>query len=135
MNQENKPMPENEIREPYKEPNDKTTYMTDLQKCLNRLEEKGYKDQFRVEKKRLQSMTDAKKKYKPEDLKAVNFYRFEGISDPDDMSILYAIETMDGQKGTLIDAYGRYSDEDTGAFMQNVDIHKKIPAQWVDEEE
>ena len=133
MNQENKPMPENEIREPYQEPNDKTTYMTDLQKCLNRLEEKGFKDQFRVEKKRLQSMTDAKKKYKPEDLKAVNFYRFEGISDPDDMSILYAIETVDGQKGTLIDAYGRYSDEDTGAFMQNVDIHKKIPAQWVDE--
>lgn len=133
MNQENKPMPENEIREPYQEPNDKTTYMTDLQKCLNRLEEKGFKDQFRVEKKRLQSMTDAKKKYKPEDLKAVNFYRFEGISDPDDMSILYAIETNDGQKGTLIDAYGRYSDEDTGAFMQNVDIHKKIPAQWVDE--
>ena len=71
MNQENKPMPENEIREPYKEPNDKTTYMTDLQKCLNRLEEKGYKDQFRVEKKRLQSMTDAKKKYKPEHMKAV----------------------------------------------------------------
>jgi hypothetical protein len=135
MNQENKPMPENVSREPYQEPNDKTTYMTDLQKCLNRLEQKGYTDQFRVEKKRLQSMTDAKKKYKPQDLTAVNFYRFEGISDPDDMSILYAIETCDGQKGTLIDAYGRYSDEETSAFMQDVDIHKKVPAQWVDEED
>lgn len=133
MNQENKPMPENETRGAYQEPNDKTTYMTDLEKCMNRLEEKGYKDQFRVEKKRLKSMTDDKKSYKPEDINAVNFYRFEGNSDPDDMSILYAIETCDGRKGTLVDAYGHYSDDDTGAFMQDVDIHKKIPAQWVDE--
>jgi hypothetical protein len=133
MNQENKPMPENELREPYQEPNDKTTYMTDLQKCLNKLEEKGYKDQFRVEKKRLQSLTDPKKKYKSEDVKAVNFYRFEGITDPDDMSILFAIETTDGNRGTLIDAYGLYSDDDTGAFMQEVDISKKVSSRWTEQ--
>lgn len=127
-------MPENEIRESYTEPNDKTTYMTDLQKCLNRLEEKGYTDQFRVENKRLQSTTDPKKKYKAADVKAVNFYRFEGITDPDDMSILFAIETVDGTKGTLIDAYGMYSDDDTGAFMQEVDIHKKVSSRWKDEQ-
>ena len=132
MNQENKPMPENELREPYQEPNDKTTYMTDLQKCLNKLEEKGYKDQFRVENKRLQSLTDPKKKYKSEEVKAVNFYRFEGITDPEDMSILFAIETADGNKGTLIDAYGMYSDDDTGAFMQEVDINKKVSSRWTD---
>ena len=114
----------------YTEPNDKTTYMTDLQKCMKKLEEQGYTDQFRVEKKYLQSMADAKKKYKPKDVKAVNFYRFEGITDPEDMSILYAIETTDGTKGTLVDAYGHYSDEDTGAFMQEVDIHKKVSARF-----
>ncbi len=134
MNQENKPMPEKELREPYQEPNDKTTYMTDLQKCLNKLEEKGYYDQFRVENKRLQSLTDPKKKYKSEDVKAVNFYRFEGITDPDDMSILFAIETADGNKGTLIDAYGMYSDDDTGAFMQEVDINKKVSSRWTDDQ-
>ncbi|MFL5787872.1 MAG: hypothetical protein ACJ748_07445, partial [Flavisolibacter sp.] len=90
----------------------------------------GYVDQFRVEKDRLQSMTDAKKKYKPKDVKAVNFYRFEGDSNPDDMSILYAIETCDGTKGTLVDAYGNYSDDDTGEFMQQVDINKRIPLTW-----
>ncbi|MBD0368348.1 MAG: hypothetical protein ICV53_19865, partial [Flavisolibacter sp.] len=89
-------------------------------------------DQFRVEKKYLQSLTDKKKKYKPKDVKAVNFYRFEGISDPDDMSILYAIETCDGRKGTLIDAYGNYSDDDTGAFMQEVDINKKVSSRWTE---
>lgn len=122
---------ENNTNDPnYSQANDRMTFMTDLDKCLNFLEEKGYTDQFRVEKKDLVSLKESKKKYKPKDVKAVNFYRFEGISDPDDMSILYAIETTDGTKGTLIDAYGRYSDEATGAFMQEVDISKKVSAIW-----
>lgn len=122
---------ENNNNDPnYSQANDRMTFMTDLDKCLNFLEEKGYTDQFRVEGKHLVSLKDSKKKYKPKDVNAVNFYRFEGISDPDDMSILYAIETCDGTKGTLVDAYGRYSDEATGAFMQEVDISKKVSAIW-----
>jgi hypothetical protein len=58
-------------------------------------------------------------------VKAVNFYRFEGISNPDDMSILYAIETSDGRRGTLVDAYGFYSDDETGEFINQVEINKK----------
>ncbi len=108
----------------YDEANDRLTFMTDLQKVQDNLEKYGYTEQFRVEKDKLVGMT-SKKKYKSKDVKAVNFYRFEGITDPDDMSILYAIETCDGSKGTLTDAYGRYSDEDTGAFMKQVEIAKK----------
>lgn len=113
-------------------PNDRLTHMTDMEKCVKRLEEKGYTDQFRVEKKILQSLTGKKKKYKPKDVKAVNFYRFEGPSNPDDMSILYAIETSDGTKGTLVDAYGVYADEDTGAFMQEVDVNKKVSSRFAE---
>jgi len=120
----------NRSEQQYSEANDRITNMTDMDKCMNFLESKGYTDQFRVEKKYLVSLKDSKKKYKPKDVKAVNFYRFEGISDPDDMSILYAIETCDGTKGTLVDAYGNYSDDDTGAFMQDVDISKKVSAKW-----
>lgn len=114
----------------YNEANDRTTFMTDLQKCLTKLETEGYNDQFKVEKKVLVSVKDPKKKYKPKDVVAANFFRFEGITDPDDMSILYAIETIDGSKGTLVDAYGTYSDDDTGAFMQDVDINKKVSRRW-----
>jgi hypothetical protein len=114
----------------YNEANDRPTFMSELDRCIKRLEEKGYSDQFKVERKHLQSLTDSKKRYKPKDVKAVNFFRFEGISDPDDMSILYAIETTDGRKGTLVDAYGFYSDDETGEFMQNVDIHKKVSSRW-----
>ena len=41
------------------------------------------------------------------------------------MSILYAIETSDGRKGTLVDAYGMYSDDETGEFMNQVEVSKK----------
>ena len=106
------------------ETNEKVTYMTDLQKLLNKLDSEGYTEQYKVEDGKLHSLT-SEKYYLPEDVKAVNFYRFEGPSDPDDMSICYVIETQDGLKGTLIDAYGVYADEQTGEFMQSVEIFKK----------
>jgi hypothetical protein len=108
----------------YDAANDRPTNMTELEKCLNKLEAEGYTDQYRVEKGRLCDLTN-NKKYKPKDVKAVNFYRFEGISNPDDMSILYAIETSDGRKGTLVDAYGFYSDDETGEFLNQIEINKK----------
>lgn len=109
----------------YTESNDRPTFMNNEENLMSKLERHGYKEQFKVEKDRLVSVT-TKKKYKSGDVSAVNFYRFEGSSDPDDMSILYAIETTDGAKGTLTDAYGMYSDEDTGAFMKQVETEKKL---------
>lgn len=106
--------------------NDRTTYMTELDKCLAKLEQEGFKDQYKLENGMLHALA-TNNTFLPQDVKAVNFYRFEGISDPDDMAILYAIETTDGRKGTLVDAYGLYADEEIGAFMQHVEIHKKEP--------
>jgi len=108
----------------YDEANDRLTNMTEMEKCLNKLEAEGFTDQYKVEKGKLNDLTN-NKKYKPTDVRAVNFYRFEGISNPDDMSILYAIETSDGRKGTLVDAYGFYSDDETGEFMNQIEINKK----------
>lgn len=108
----------------YDDANDRSTFMTDLEKVQNKLENHGYTEQFRVEENKIVGIT-SKKKYKQKDIKVVNFYRFEGITNPDDMSILYAIETCDGSKGTLTDGYGPNSDEATGEFMKQVEIHKQ----------
>jgi hypothetical protein len=48
------------------------------------------------------------------------FDRFERISDPDDMAIVYTIETRSGLRGTLTDAFGIYSNPQVGAFVRNV---------------
>jgi hypothetical protein len=105
--------------------NDKVTYMTDLEKCLNKLDAQGYTDQYRVENGHLRCLT-TNRRFSPDDVKAVNFYRFEGPSNPDDMSILFAVETKDGRKGTLVDAYGLYADKETGEFMKAVEVHKRV---------
>lgn len=105
--------------------NDRTTYMTELDKCLDNLQQEGYVDAYKLVNGQLHCLTTGRT-FLPQDVKAVNFYRFEGVSDPDDMAILYVIETKDGRKGTLIDAYGYYADEEISEFMHSVEIHKKI---------
>jgi hypothetical protein len=97
-----------------------------LVSCVNALVNKGFDEDFKVNDKGLRSLkTD--KIYQPDEVKVVSFYRFEGTSDPGDESILYAIETNDGHRGTLVDAFGPYADTKVTAFMHRVDeINKKV---------
>jgi len=100
--------------------------MTDLDKCQKKMVEKGYTEQFQATEEGLKSLT-TEKVYAPADVEVPNFFRFEGVSDPDDTSILYVIETHDGAKGTLVDAYGLYADDTVSTFMLEVEnIHKKV---------
>lgn len=46
----------------------------------------------------------------PEEFSIDEFYRFDDNSSPDDTSVLYAISSYTGLKGTLVDAYGVYAD-------------------------
>jgi hypothetical protein len=61
-----------------------------------------------------------------DEMTAMNFYRFEGITNPEDMEVLYAIETVNGKKGTLVDAYGIYADPEVDEFVKEMVIHKKV---------
>ena len=66
--------------------------------------------------------------YTPEEIKVSNFYRFEGPSDPSENAILYVIDTADGKKGSLTDAYGAYANPEISEFMEKVtEIEKKEP--------
>ena len=50
-------------------------------------------------------------------------YRFEGASNPDDNSILYAISSEKHHlKGLLVNAYGIYSDDYTDALIKKLNI-------------
>lgn len=111
----------------YNEANDRLTNMTELQTCLNKAMEKGFELEFKATEQGLKCLGSGRV-YSPEEVTVPNYFRFEGISDPGDMSILYEIETSDGCKGTLIDAYGVYSDSRVAKFMCDVEeMHKKIP--------
>lgn len=109
---------------PLNNPNIKVPIMKDLTQAMGKFLQDGYTANFRATEEGLECL-DTNKIYKPGDLHVVNFYRFEGISDPSDNSILYAIEATDGAKGTLIDAYGAYSDPLVEKFMKQVKIEEK----------
>ena len=96
--------------------------------CQNQAVKKGYVGNFRAVPTGLEFI-ETGASYKPDQINVVDFYRFEGISDPADMAVLYVIETADGAKGTLVDAYGTYSDPDVAKVMIAVDqIAKKNPS-------
>lgn len=59
---------------------------------------------------------------KPEDFEVVQVHRFEGMTDPDDQSVLYAIAAADGTKGTLVNGYGLYSDPVSDKLMSKLHI-------------
>lgn len=100
-------------------------YLKTLVDCESRMREDGYKEDFAVKDDRLCALSTGKT-YSPEETRIVNFFRFEGQSDPADNSILYVIETKDGTKGTLVDGYGPSSDADASSFILKVEnIHKK----------
>ena len=106
--------------------------MKTLVSTLNRLIKKGYTEDYKVNYSGLMSLK-TEKVYQPEQVKVVDFHRFEGSSDPGDESILYAIETDDGGKGTLVDSFGPDSDVHLTSFMQKVDeISKKIDGEKVE---
>jgi hypothetical protein len=97
-----------------------------LSQCTNSLKRHGFDKDFTVTEEGLKTTEENSKIYKPEDVRIVNFYRFEGDSDPGDMSILYVIETCDGVKGSLVDAYGPYASRKVSDFIVQVqEIQKK----------
>jgi hypothetical protein len=105
--------------------NNSQPYMKSLSTCLNKMISDGYDEDYKVTERGLESLHRGKV-YTPEETQVVNFFRFEGMSDPDDNAILYVIETRDGGKGTLIDGYGIYIEPRIASFMKEVEnIQKK----------
>jgi hypothetical protein len=92
-----------------------------LSKAIDGLRERGYTHDFHYEDACLHCHKISEK-FEASDLKITEVYRFEGISDPDDNDVLYAIESKNGYKGILIDAYGVYADEHKSAFLNNIEI-------------
>ena len=100
--------------------------MKSLSSCINKMIADGFTDDFKALDSGLQSLR-TERVYQPNEVNIVNYFRFEGQSDPDDMSILYVITTNDGIKGTLVDAYGPYADATVNKFILEVEnIHKKV---------
>lgn len=101
--------------------------LTTQVKLEAKLNAEGFTKDFRVTDEGRLCSLENDKTYGPEEVRIVNFYRFEGETNPDDMAILYALECNDGTKGTISNSYGPLADADIDAFLVQVeDLGKKV---------
>lgn len=77
--------------------------------ALQDLKARGYTNDFNLKSQCLECSV-LNLQLRPEDFKINEMYRFEGDSTPDDNSVLFALESIDGIKGVLVDAYGTYTE-------------------------
>ena len=106
--------------------------MNTLSQILEKLRLKGKDNEIKMSDHGKMQSANLNKIYKPEDLTVVKTYRFEGMSDPADSSVLYLVLDKDGDIGYMLDAYGTYSDNLGPGFD---DFLKKIPVADRDEQE
>ncbi|WP_276360518.1 phosphoribosylpyrophosphate synthetase [Daejeonella sp. H1SJ63] len=92
-----------------------------LLEAVNGLRNRGYNYDFHFEDACLHC-AKISESYSAKDLRITEYYRFEGMSDPEDNAVVYAIESKNGNKGIIIDAYGAYSDEHKSAFLSEIKV-------------
>jgi hypothetical protein len=88
---------------------------------MDGLASSGFVEHFGVRGDELRSF-DSGRRFSAHQVVVREYHRFEGVSDPDDMAIVYAIEGEGGVRGTLVDAFGAYSDPTVSAFLARVPI-------------
>ncbi len=92
-----------------------------LSEAINDLRKRGYTEDFNLKPDCLESASTQLLLH-PEDFVVDEFYRFEGMTNPDDSSVVYAVSSADGIKGILVDAYGAYAESLTPAMISRLTI-------------
>ena len=101
------------------------TYDTVLQ-ALTGLKTEGFTVDFNLKEDSIHSI-DAAYVFKSDEFEIVRIYRFEGMSDPDENAVVYAIEsTENAVKGTLVNSYGIYAEAISADLAEKLKIHKNM---------
>ena len=97
---------------------------TTLSETITALVTKGYSYDFNLHPDWIEC-APLNVKFKPEEFHVDEVHRFEGMTNPDDSSVLYAISSTSGIKGLLVDAYGVYADSISPAMLERLKIDSK----------
>jgi hypothetical protein len=100
---------------------------SNLVEATNDLMKRGYTENLSLEGDTI----DDKQKgvhMTADDIEIDEFYRFEGASNPDDMSIIYAVTSKKyNLKGVLINAFGTYANNSSSAIQAKLN-HDQVSA-------
>lgn len=89
-----------------------------LVEALNDLKARGYAIDFNLKADCIECSKTGP--LKADQFEITEVYRFEGMTNPGDSSVLYVIEGQDGRKGTLVDAYGVYAEALSDELVQKL---------------
>lgn len=96
-----------------------------LTEALADLKNRGFITDFNISFEHIKCSDTGKQLY-PQDFEIVEHYRFEGNTDPGDESVIYAIQSIDGNiKGTLISAYGMYGEAVSEDMIKKLIVHEQ----------
>ncbi len=101
------------------------TSYTNMTEAIQELRKRGFVANFEFLDQVFRDV-DSEKTFTADELTIVEHYRFEGASDPEDMSVVYAIESQDGTRGIIADAFGVYASPDLGGFLNNVIFREEL---------
>ncbi len=94
-----------------------------LSEATSFLREEGYTDTVQFENDQL---VLNEQNVSPQNLVLEHTKRFEGMTNPADNTILYAVKSKDGRrKGLLIDSYGAKSSELIAEIIKEIENHDK----------
>ena len=100
-----------------------TTY-NNLVEATNDLMKRGYTENLSLEGDTVDDK-DKKIQMTPDDFEIDEFHRFEGASNPSDMSIVYAVTSRKyNLKGVLINAFGTYANSSSSAIEAKLHHHQ-----------
>ena len=95
-----------------------------LSEAIADLKARGYVHDFNLQPECIEC-TPLNLKLKPVEFHVDEVYRFEGMTNTDDSSILMAIQTTTGIIGLLVDAYGVYSDSLSPEMIKRLTIDSR----------
>jgi len=94
-----------------------------LSETLNGLIKLGYTHDFNIQEECL-VCNQTNESLQPDEFKIDKVYRFEGATNPDDQSILYAISSLQFHMlGTLVNGYGISADEEVSKLIKKLQTH------------
>lgn len=94
-----------------------------LSESMNALREEGYTVDFNLDKNCL-ICADGRYRLMPDEFNIDKYFRFEGMTDPGDESILYAISSEKHNiKGVFVNGYGIYSDAIASEMIDKLKVH------------
>jgi hypothetical protein len=91
-----------------------------VSEATNDLRKRGFTVDFNLRETHLFWNND---QFHPEDFEIVEFYRFEGQTDPADEAVVYAIEAKSGVKGVLVNGYGISASTMSSELIKKLNFH------------